>query len=293
MPALRAMPVLPAHCVDRPRPYNRRSGSHDELDTYRERQCASVDEHVAAAPATASDYSFLIRRLHSLTGLVPIGAYLVVHLFTNASILAGPEAFQDNVDRIHQLEKMKILWLVEWVFIFIPILFHGILGVMIWLQATPNPYQYQYAANIRYSLQRWTGLIAGVFIAYHVWQFHWLFRALGGGAFDAHDAAVSTARTLQASGWIAPFYAIGVLASVYHLANGIWTSLITWGVTIGPRSQRVSGYACTALGLVLGLVGLGALSGFKAFEVNGRARPGAEARHVTLEGGPPPLDVGQ
>jgi succinate dehydrogenase / fumarate reductase cytochrome b subunit len=237
-----------------------------------------VDEHVAVGLVPATDYSFLIRRLHSLTGLAPIGAYLVIHLFTNASILAGPEAFQSNVDRIHLLEKMKILWLVEWVFIFIPIIFHGLLGVVIWQTSEPNASRYQYGANLRYTLQRWTGIIAGVFIAYHVWQFHWMFKALGGGAFDAQEAALSTARTIQASWWIGPFYAVGVLASVYHLANGIWTSLITWGITIGPRSQRVAGYVCTAFGIALGLVGIGALSGFKAFR--SRGTPALQAREI-------------
>ncbi|HTM56523.1 MAG TPA: succinate dehydrogenase, partial [Pirellulales bacterium] len=59
------------------------------------------------APATAAEprpsfvlrHQFLIYRLFSLSGLIPVGAYLVVHLATNASIINGPMTFQEQVDR--------------------------------------------------------------------------------------------------------------------------------------------------------------------------------------------------
>src|SRR3954463_12839641 len=59
-------------------------------------------------------HEFLLRRLHSLSGLIPVGAYMVVHLLTNASVLGGPASFQDQVDTIHRLGP--ILPLVEWTF---------------------------------------------------------------------------------------------------------------------------------------------------------------------------------
>ena len=61
---------------------------------------------------------------------------------------------------------------------------------------------------------------------------------------------------------IPPFYALGIVCSVYHLANGIWTTLITWGITVGPNAQRKAGYVCAVFGVVLGLVGLGTLREF-------------------------------
>ena len=39
-------------------------------------------------------HQFLIYRLFSLAGLIPVGAYIVVHLLTNASILNGPATYQ-------------------------------------------------------------------------------------------------------------------------------------------------------------------------------------------------------
>jgi succinate dehydrogenase / fumarate reductase cytochrome b subunit len=240
------------------------------------REHTPVADISMSQPQSAKDrYYFLLRRLHSLTGLVPVGAYLVVHLITNSTILAGREPFQFMVDQIHQLAKAGLLFAVEMTFIFIPLAFHAVFGVVIMLSADMNAREYRYGPNIRYTLQRWTGMIAFVFIMFHVWQFHWMGKPFGGGSFDPHDAPFSTAQAIQASWWYGPFYAIGVLASVYHLANGIWTSLITWGITIGPRSQRMAGYACTAFGVALGLVGMGALVGFKTLDTDQPVAPNA------------------
>ena len=74
-------------------------------------------------------HEFLIRRLHSLSGLVPVCGLLCVHLLANASVLEGPAAFQKTVYQIHGLGDL--LPVVEWTFIFIPILFHAIIGVVI------------------------------------------------------------------------------------------------------------------------------------------------------------------
>ena len=231
-------------------------------------------EHHAAAEPSADKYYFLLRRLHSLTGLVPVGVFLVMHLLTNAAVLmpgtAGLE-YQKSVERIHGLGPLLVP--IEIVGIFLPLLFHSILGFQIIFTGQSNAQYYRYGPNIRYTLQRYTGVIAFVFIFYHVWQMHWLGQGLGGGTFQLHDetggpaAAFTTAQALKAAWWIAPVYAIGILSSVFHLANGVWTSLITWGITIRPRAQRTAGYVCAAFGVVLSLVGLGALNGFRTFNV--------------------------
>ena len=235
-----------------------------------------MDVVEAGSSATFADkHYFLIRRLHSLTGLVPVGVFLCVHLFTNATILvpgARGAEFQKAVERIHSLGFLLVP--VEIVGIFIPLLFHSLLGFQIIFSGKSNAQQYRYGSNIRYTLQRTTGVIAFFYIFYHVWQMHWLGSSFGGGGFQLHDAgaasaAMTAAKTIQSGWWIAPIYAVGILASVFHLANGVWTSLITWGITIRPQSQRVAGYICTAFGLVLALVGLGALAGFKYFDLTG------------------------
>lgn len=230
-------------------------------------------------------YYFLIRRLHSLAGLMPVGVFLCVHLMVNASILLPGEPgaeFQRSVERLHALGPLLVP--VEIIGIFLPLLFHAVLGVKIWLTSAPNVQQYRYGGNVRYVLQRMTGVIAFVFILYHVWQMHWLGAPLGGGGFAVHDesgaptAAATTAQIIGAAWWIAPIYALGITATVFHLANGIWTSLITWGITIRPQSQRAAGYVCAVFGVILCVVGLGALRGFRTF--NGTERTTSTPAHT-------------
>lgn len=232
-------------------------------------------EHQPGPSPLPGGNTFLVRRLHSLLGLIPVGVFVCMHLAINASILLPGEPgaeFQKAVERIHDLGPL--LTPVEIIGIFIPLFFHALLGVKIWLTSTPNVQSYRYGSNVRYTLQRVTGVIAFVFILYHLWQMHWLGKPLGGGAFDVHgeggaSAAATAAEAIQAAWWIAPVYAVGVAATVFHLANGVWTSLITWGITIRPKTQRASGYVCAAFGVTLLVMGLGAVRGFKTFAVAG------------------------
>ncbi|MEK6798697.1 MAG: succinate dehydrogenase cytochrome b558 subunit [Planctomycetota bacterium] len=247
----------------------------------------SVSEHAMEPTSSQDKHYFLVRRLHSLSGLVPVGVFLCVHLSANATVLVGADEFQRSVDRIHSLGPLLVP--VEIVGIFIPLLFHALLGFQIIFTSKSNAQQYRYGSNVRYTAQRTTGVIAFVFILYHVWQMHWFGTGVGGGQFAAHDAsgapaaAETTAAALQSAWWIAPAYAVGVASCVYHLANGVWTSLITWGITIRPRSQQVAGYFCAAFGFILLLVGLGALRGFKTLDA-GKSSPPTVAEAIANVG---------
>lgn len=215
-------------------------------------------------------HEFLIRRLHSLSGLLPVGAYMVVHLVVNASLLNGPGTFQANVNQIHALGRL--LPVVEWTFIFLPIIFHAAVGVWIIRTGKSNHDNYRYVANWRYTLQRWTGVVAVVFIFMHVFHLHgwfhsdwWLSRVaepLGMANFRAYNAASTLAEAMAGPIWpLWPvFYLVGIVACVFHLANGIWTMGITWGVWISPRAQRYATWICTAGGGLLLMIGLSALA---------------------------------
>ncbi len=217
-------------------------------------------------------HEFLVRRLHSLLGLVPVGAFLCLHLATNASILDGPKTFQQRVDQIHDIGPTT-LFFVEWIFILLPILLHGLIGAVIVLRGKRNVVLYPYRENFRYTLQRATGVIALAFILWHVFQTRgWLpggwwmehvTRPLGGGTFDPYRAAETAAASIQASLAVQLAYLVGILASVYHFANGLWTMGITWGVWTSPHAQRWANWPCLAVGLTLAVMGLGALVGMQ------------------------------
>jgi succinate dehydrogenase / fumarate reductase, cytochrome b subunit len=206
-------------------------------------------------------HQFLVYRLFSLAGLMPIGGYLVIHLITNATLLNGVPAYQMAVDRIHSLGLF--LPAVEWLFIFLPLLFHAFVGWLIISGAVPNTSSYPYGSNIRYVLQRATGIVAFFFILYHVLEMH----HLGFGKFDPEHASSSAAVAIDRALWVQVVYAVGILACVYHLSNGLWTWGITWGIWTSPAAQRRASYVAGAFGLFLAIVGLSALWGVSTLDV--------------------------
>lgn len=213
-------------------------------------------------------HEFLVRRLHSLLGLMPLGGYLCFHLATNAAIIDGPETYQHRANQIHVLGPTTIL-VLEWSLIFLPILFHGLVGLVIVTRGKRNLLRYPYRENFRYTLERATGVIAFLFIVWHVFHMHGWFRMdwwvesvarpLGGARFDPHDAPATAAAALQASWLIAAVYLVGTLAVVYHFSNGLWTAGITWGVWTSPSAQRRANLPCLVIGIALAGIGVGAV----------------------------------
>lgn len=196
---------------------------------------------------------------------------MIVHLLVNASALNSPASFQANVYNIHKFGAL--LPMLEWTFIFIPILFHAIVGVAIVAGAIPNTHQYGYESNYRYTLQRVTGIIAFLFIGIHVFHMHgWLHNEswlknivepFGGGQFRPYNATSTAGMALQSIA-IVVIYVVGLLSCTFHLANGIWTMGITWGVWTSPHAQRRALIVCGVFGVLLSIVGLGALYGLRA-----------------------------
>jgi succinate dehydrogenase / fumarate reductase cytochrome b subunit len=200
-----------------------------------------------------------------LAGLIPIGAYVVMHLAVNSSVLAGAAMYQNQVDKIHSLGDTAVV-ILEWTFIFIPIIFHALVGLWVISGGLPNTASYAYGPNIRYTLQRATAIVVGMFIVFHIWQMHHLGRPLGGGKFDAEHAASSAAIVLDPL-LMKIIYTVGTLCAVYHLTNGIWTFGITWGIWTSDRAQRRAGYFCAAVGVLVAMFGMGSLYGMSILDV--------------------------
>lgn len=189
----------------------------------------------------ATQAEFLLRRLHSLTGIVPIGAYLVFHLMlANASVLGGPAAFDRAVASIAAIPPAVQL-AIELLGIYLPLLFHGGYGLVRVRQANYDSLRNDNVASFLYVLQRVSGVVAFAFIAYHAWSTrvqHYLGHAEINFAF-MHDKLTDPL--------ILGAYLVGVAASVFHFTNGIWTFCVTWGLTVRVEAQR----AVRAFSLVL------------------------------------------
>jgi succinate dehydrogenase / fumarate reductase cytochrome b subunit len=206
-------------------------------------------------PLLGGRHHFLLRRLHSLTGLI-FGGYLVVHLIVNATIAQFGDHYQVQVNKIHDL---PFVWALEWGLIYLPILYHTVYGVWIILTGQPNVDRYPYPRNWLYTLQRISAVIIVLFMIFHVFA---LKVGLFGKAlsFDPHDAAYTIHRHMMTS-FVVPWviYPLGIIASCYHLAGGLWAAAITWGLAVSAGAQKRWGYVCGvvfALTLVCGFVAL-------------------------------------
>ena len=79
--------------------------------------------------------TFLLRKLHQLTGIVPLGAFFFVHMFTNSTALNGAASFNEHVATIHDIPYLLLLEIFG---IFLPLLFHSIYGILISAESKPN-----------------------------------------------------------------------------------------------------------------------------------------------------------
>jgi succinate dehydrogenase cytochrome b subunit len=64
--------------------------------------------------------------------------------------------------------------------------------------------------------------------------------------------------------WIFAFYVLGILSATFHLANGIWSFSIVWGLTVGPRAQRRMMWVSAVVFVVLSILGIGSIRAFRA-----------------------------
>jgi succinate dehydrogenase / fumarate reductase cytochrome b subunit len=199
--------------------------------------------------------SFIWRRLHSLLGIVPIGAFLLEHLLSNFEALKGPMAYGAQVKFLNSLPLVRVL---EWVFIFIPILYHGIYGVYIWLRGRSNVVYYPYAGNWLYVAQRWTGIIAFAYIVQHVLR----QRFLGADLPNNPGMAFAKVQHELANPIMLAVYVIAMIAVCWHFAYGIWLFAAKWGITSGETARRRFGWACLAFGIVLSVFGLASIWAF-------------------------------
>ncbi|MEP6848748.1 MAG: hypothetical protein ABI999_07815 [Acidobacteriota bacterium] len=205
--------------------------------------------------------TFLLRKLHQITGIVPLGLFFLVHIYTNSTAVNGAGVFNKHVQDIHD---MPYLILIEIFGIFVPLIFHSVYGVIISSEAKPNAVDYGYARNWFYILQRATGIFLFFFIFFHVLNFRFgLIPGLNDQAVADHisEGYSIVSREFQ-NGWILALYILGVLATAWHLAYGVWLFAVDWGIVIGEKAQKIALYASLGFAVFLAAVGINAAAAF-------------------------------
>ncbi|HMD05882.1 MAG TPA: hypothetical protein VKG68_11390, partial [Candidatus Binatus sp.] len=175
------------------------------------------------------------------------------HIFENAFVLKGGGMWWKETEFTRNIPfQIAVEALVLW----IPIAYHAIYGIVITATAQPNDYPYE--RNYQYTLQRVTGILAFLFIGFHVLSTRAFFYATG------VETNYLRMHNFMMNPLILTTYIVGTLACVYHLTNGIFTFSITWGIAVGARAQTLVNRACVALFVVLSIVSVSILIAFRA-----------------------------
>ena len=203
--------------------------------------------------STKQNYTPFIRKLHSFAGVFPLGIFLCFHMLVNYSANWGSAPY-DTMGSFMAHTPYKIV--LETFIIFLPLLFHAIYGVYLAFTSSVTVGQYTYFRNWRYVFQRVTGIIAFLFVAWHIYGTKLQVELTGADPSFAMVAGIVDNPIGLA------VFALGLLCCVYHFVNGLWTFLITWGITLTPKSQQISEYILIALFFVFAAFSMKALFAF-------------------------------
>ncbi len=237
---------------------------------------AMSTENASATPATASSHkAWVAKRLHSFVGIVPLGIYLVMHLSRNITTLAGPEAFDSAVQETWK-NPINYLWVV--LLVYIPLIWHAAYGLYLTLTSNKqNFFRYPNLENLRYVFQRLSALGLLAFLGAHIFltrvhvSMGWLQSA------ETNPSGQVTfgyfAEHMWHNPFTAPTYVLGILAAAYHLANGVSTFCISWGITTGQNAMKKANIVALLFGLFILGMGYAAVVGFFINGAPGEAFP--------------------
>ncbi|MGK5092131.1 succinate dehydrogenase [Deltaproteobacteria bacterium TL4] len=178
------------------------------------------------------DSDFLKRRIHSLTGIIPVGLFLFYHLYLQLYLHSGKAVYNQHVNQFY--ESPLAIWILLFL-VYIPLILHAGYGIKYSLEARIQP-QYQYFAHFMYWMQRLSGVGVLLFIFGHLF-FAKLQPMLAGNWGDHYTHLYEGYHAPTA--WLTKaVYLLGILGATFHLSNGINTFCITWGITLTHSAQK-------------------------------------------------------
>lgn len=207
-----------------------------------------------------SQDSFYRRKLFSFLGLVPMAIYAIAHMAAHCNSWRGAEVWNQ---RLHDWHANPFYWPIIIVFVYLPFAFHAIYGIVLAVRGRQNIDKMPTFANTKYLLQRLSAIGVLLFLGAHVFKTR-IEPGLEGESFDFMHMVEGMHHMPTII-----VYALGVLGVAFHLANGFWLGGITWGITVGRKSQRVWQAWSIALFVIFALIGGAAMYGFMKVPFSG------------------------
>jgi succinate dehydrogenase / fumarate reductase, cytochrome b subunit len=203
----------------------------------------------AVEGATSSKGPFIRSRLGSLLAVVPLTLWTVNHLWNNLSAFKGAEAWQSNVTEYSH----PIAFFVSSLVALLPLALHTIWGIGRLKTARPNITSYPYFANLKYVVQRLSAIGLILFLGAHLWLAMLHPRLTTGRPEPFSDIAHEMHHHMPTL----VVYVLGVLGIAYHLANGLQTFTMSWGIVSSKRALRKLDWLAWVTFVVLLLMGWG------------------------------------
>jgi len=206
----------------------------------------TMSEAAASAPK-AADGAFLRSRVGSLLAVFPLGIWTINHLWNNLAAFKGAQAWQTAVTEYpHPLAH-----LVTMIVVLLPVVLHTIWGISRMAQTRPNIQKYTFWGNVKFILQRLSAMGLVLFLGAHVWLAMLHPRFVQGHAEPFADISEQMRHHMPTLA----VYVLGTLGVSYHLANGLHTFAMGWGLVVSRRALRK--FDVAVIGLFLVFLGMG------------------------------------
>ena len=204
-----------------------------------------------AAAAVPAGSTFFRTRLGSLLAVLPLGVWTTWHLWANLAAFQGADAWQKSVTEYsHPLAQLFTALIA-----LLPIVLHTIWGLSRMFVARPNNVRYGFYANFKYALQRLSAIGLLGFLGAHIWLAMLHPRITEGHAETFADIS----HEMHHHGPTLVVYLLGTLGVSYHLANGLQTFAMGWGLVGSQKALRKFEGVVIALFLVLLTMGWSAI----------------------------------
>jgi succinate dehydrogenase / fumarate reductase, cytochrome b subunit len=201
-------------------------------------------------PATGSR-SFWNAKVGSFVALLPLGVWTINHLWDNLAAFSGAAAWESSVTHYsHPAAHIFTL-----VIVFLPLVLHTIWGLQRLFSFRPNNLSYGNFGNFKYIIQRVSAVGVLGFLGAHIYLAMLKPRLLEGHAERFDDLAAHMAHHPPTT----IVYILGVLGVAYHLANGIWSFAMNWGLVASRPALKRFDFVTITLFVIFTAMGWAAI----------------------------------